>query len=72
MPNSHSLITVVTVRPQSVRILGRDGSALGNATTLGPFNEGTEIELECEAAGAKPIPQITWYNGSNIIEGKCR
>ncbi|GLV32173.1 neuromusculin [Carabus blaptoides fortunei] len=57
------------VRPQAVRILGRDGSALGNATTLGPFNEGTEIELECEAAGAKPVPQITWYNGSNIIEG---
>lgn len=69
-PNSHGLITIVTVKPQSVRILSRDGSALGNATILGPYNEGTDIELECEAAGAKPVPQVTWYNGSTIINGK--
>lgn len=59
-----------TEKPQSVRILGRDGVALGNATRFGPFTEGEKVELECEAAGAKPIPEVAWYNGTTRMRGE--
>ncbi|KAK9736364.1 hypothetical protein QE152_g12628 [Popillia japonica] len=56
------------VRPNYVKI-SQDGDR-GNSSWLGPYNEGTNIELKCEARGGRPIPKITWYNNSNII--KCK
>ena len=41
-----------------------------SVSTVGPFNEGTELRLLCESGGGKPIPRVTWYNGSQIISGK--
>ena len=37
---------------------------------VGPFNEGQELRLLCESGGGKPIPRVTWYNGTEIISGK--
>jgi len=37
---------------------------------VGPFNEGQELRLLCESGGGKPIPRVTWYNGSQIISGE--
>ena len=44
------------------------GSSL--VTQIGPFDEGHEVKLLCESGGGKPIPKVTWFNGSNIISGK--
>ena len=37
---------------------------------VGPFNEGQEVRLLCEAGGGKPIPRVTWYNGTEVLPGK--
>ncbi|KAK4872366.1 hypothetical protein RN001_014395, partial [Aquatica leii] len=56
------------VQPDPPRILSTLGTPplQGNIanTTFGPNEEGTEIELVCEAIGGKPKPQVKWYNGS--------
>ncbi|CAH0547570.1 unnamed protein product [Brassicogethes aeneus] len=57
----------VTVRPKSVRILGNDGVSIKNSSVIGPKDEGTEIDLICEAIGGKPTPKVKWYNGTKEI-----
>jgi len=37
---------------------------------VGPFNEGQEIRLLCEAGGGKPIPRVNWYNGTELLTGE--
>ena len=37
---------------------------------IGPYKEGQEVRLVCESGGGKPIPKVTWYNGSQIVSGK--
>lgn len=61
-------IFFVAVVPESVRILDNQGISLGNASVLGPKEEGTEVDIICEALGGKPIPKVTWYNGTTEIK----
>lgn len=64
-------ILIVPVAPKSVRVLGNDGISIKNHTVLEPKDEGTEVDLICEAIGGKPIPKVTWYNGTTeITRGK--
>lgn len=72
----HTLLTatwnaffIVTVKPESVRIVGNDGVPMGNATMLGPLDEGTHVELICEANGGRPVPKVSWYNGTKEMKG---
>lgn len=63
------IIKLVTlVRPESVRILGVDGVAKGNASMLGPLDEGTHVELICEAIHGRPTPQVKWFNGTKPLK----
>ncbi|XP_049818622.1 hemicentin-1 isoform X3 [Aethina tumida] len=55
------------IAPKSVRVLGNDGISIKNHTVLEPKDEGTEVDLICEAIGGKPIPKVTWYNGTTEI-----
>ncbi|CAB4061168.1 unnamed protein product [Lepeophtheirus salmonis] len=48
---------------------------LSKLTTLaepkfGRTPRGQELRLLCESGGGKPIPKVTWYNGSDILPGK--
>ncbi|GJQ78949.1 putative immunoglobulin like protein [Trypoxylus dichotomus] len=56
------------VKPDAVRILTANGEPVANTSSLGPYNEGTNVELTCEAHGGRPIPKVTWYNNSDIIK----
>ncbi|CAG9768080.1 unnamed protein product [Ceutorhynchus assimilis] len=38
-----------------------------NGSILGPKEEGDEVDLVCEAGSGKPIPRVSWYNGSTLI-----
>ncbi|XP_060519272.1 titin isoform X2 [Cylas formicarius] len=55
------------IKPEVVRIIGVDGASMANASILGPKNLGDEVDLVCEAGIGKPIPRISWYNGSTLI-----
>ncbi|XP_044729273.1 hemicentin-1 [Chrysoperla carnea] len=56
------------VKPSEVRIK-KDGIELEDGSLLGPYNEYTQVTLECEAIGGKPVPQVSWYNGSRKMNG---
>lgn len=60
----------VTVAPETVRMLGNDGTRLDNYTILGPMHEGSHVELICEANHGRPTPKVTWYNGTHEMKGK--
>lgn len=55
------------VVPESVRILGVDGVTMANTSMLGPHDEGTQIELICEANAGRPTPKVYWYNGTKQL-----
>ena len=46
-----------------------DGKDISDSV-IGPYNEGRELRLLCESGGGKPIPRVTWYNGSESLSGK--
>ena len=54
--------------PKYVKI-SMDGKDISDSR-IGPYNEGQELRLLCESGGGKPIPRVTWYNGSEKISGK--
>ncbi len=57
--------------PKYINIsLPSDGTARDMSSGIvGPFNEGQEVRLLCEAGGGKPIPRVNWYNGTELLTG---
>uniref|UniRef100_A0A2P2I4X8 Neural cell adhesion molecule 1-like n=1 Tax=Hirondellea gigas TaxID=1518452 RepID=A0A2P2I4X8_9CRUS len=56
-------------RPTYHHMTFKDGSPIDNDTTIGPFDEGTQLELICESGGGKPVPRITWWNDTTQLAG---
>ncbi|KAK9891370.1 hypothetical protein WA026_014612 [Henosepilachna vigintioctopunctata] len=44
------------------------GNSLFNSSILGPKDEGTDVEIICEASGGKPVPMVRWYNKTTQLE----
>ncbi|XP_076265083.1 neuromusculin isoform X5 [Rhynchophorus ferrugineus] len=67
----HEVVQIVNlttlVKPEVVRIIGMDGAPMENGSILGPKEEGEEVDLVCEAGSGKPIPRVSWYNGTTLI-----
>ena len=61
-----------SAEPKNLTISTTDGRDISSSSIIGPFNEGYELRLICESGGGKPIPRVTWYNGSNVISGKSQ
>ena len=57
-----------SAEPKYVNI-SLDGKDISDSV-IGPYNEGQELRLQCESGGGKPIPIVTWYNGSEVLSGK--
>ncbi|CAG2054552.1 unnamed protein product [Timema podura] len=53
------------VKPEYVKVTKGDGTELTNATLIGPYTEGDELTLVCESGGGKPIPSVSWWNGTH-------
>jgi len=65
------LVKLTTLaEPKNLNISTTDGRDISSSSIIGPFHEGYELRLTCESGGGKPIPRVTWYNGSNVISGK--
>ncbi|KAI4471624.1 contactin 5 [Holotrichia oblita] len=65
--NVEQIMTVsMLVKPNFVQI-SQNGSR-GNSSWFGPYNEGTNIELKCEARGGMPIPKVTFYSNNKIVK----
>ncbi|KAF2346593.1 CD80-like immunoglobulin C2-set [Trinorchestia longiramus] len=50
----------------------KDGSPVDNGTSIGPFDEGQTVELKCESGGGKPVPRVTWWKGTEELNGEYR
>ncbi|CAG0915650.1 unnamed protein product [Notodromas monacha] len=59
----------VTTKPQPPILLLDGVGILKNGSKVGPFKEGTEISLRCESRGGKPVPKVSWLNGTSQIYG---
>ncbi|GFY58834.1 neural cell adhesion molecule 1-A [Trichonephila inaurata madagascariensis] len=47
-----------------------DGRPVQNATTLGPYTEGSTFILDCRSSGGRPPPLITLWNGTRTLSAK--
>ncbi|XP_046400692.1 uncharacterized protein LOC124166984 isoform X2 [Ischnura elegans] len=59
------------IKPEYVKITKGDGSSIQNSSLIGPFPEDEKLELVCESGGGKPLPAISWWNGSRLIPSKA-
>ncbi len=68
---SYFVLLFFSAEPKYVNITLPDGQDvhLPPKSSVGPFNEGQDLRLLCESGGGKPIPRVTWYNGTQIMSG---
>ena len=38
--------------------------------TVGPFDENSVVVLECNSINGRPLPQVAWFNGSQLMSSK--
>ncbi|XP_047033764.1 hemicentin-1-like [Helicoverpa zea] len=56
----------VIVPPEAPRIYDYEGTEI-LGSIAGPFREGQNILLSCQAAGGKPPPDVSWYRGEERL-----
>ncbi|XP_053204229.1 hemicentin-1-like isoform X2 [Panonychus citri] len=56
----------VIAPPKEMIITDQAGQRL--IGTIGPYDEGSDLKLTCEAEGGNPLPNITWWNGESLLD----
>ncbi|XP_019764494.1 synaptogenesis protein syg-2 isoform X3 [Dendroctonus ponderosae] len=57
----------VTIPPEKVMIIDVNDSHIKDYK-LGPFNEGTSVNITCEATGGVPVPNVTWWLENTLLD----
>ncbi|XP_035212307.1 uncharacterized protein LOC118186330 [Stegodyphus dumicola] len=61
------LYTLMKPKPPEMYV---DGSPVQNASTLGPYTEGSTFILDCRSTGGRPPPLVTLWNGTRSLIAK--
>ncbi|XP_063994020.1 neural cell adhesion molecule 2-like [Diachasmimorpha longicaudata] len=65
--NSKVNLTVI-VPPQEIVITDENG--VTRTSQVGPYLEGSDMELHCDVYGGKPSPTVAWYRNKQIFMDK--
>ncbi|XP_060536558.1 neural cell adhesion molecule 1 isoform X2 [Cylas formicarius] len=63
--NSKVNFTVI-VPPEKIHIY--DDKRIDKVVLLGPYNEGTDVNLLCEVKGGRPRPRVIWFLENTVID----
>lgn len=55
------------VPPTKLTILDNDGAAVGDHT-VGPYREGSSVNITCMTSGGIPPPRVSWWREHALID----
>ncbi|XP_060807927.1 nephrin [Amyelois transitella] len=56
----------VLIPPERLIILNQEGNEVTNGV-LGPYDEGTEVNLTCVAVGGRPTARVSWWKSHALL-----
>lgn len=59
----------VSVEPEAIKVFYSDREVANN-TSVGPFDEGSQLSLTCDVSPGKPTPTLYWFKDEGKPIGK--
>ncbi|XP_028037558.1 nephrin-like [Bombyx mandarina] len=56
----------VLIPPERLIVLNHEGNEV-NGGVVGPYDEGTEVNLTCIAVGGRPIARVSWWKAHALL-----
>ncbi|XP_021923082.1 irregular chiasm C-roughest protein-like isoform X2 [Zootermopsis nevadensis] len=68
-PTRNSLVNLtVIVPPRKLAILDENGTNVHQKRVIGPYTEGSTVQITCVATGGRPTPRVTWWRDGIEID----
>ena len=59
----------VTVAPNYIKVFDDKENRIPSDSVIGPYNEGTQLALQCEVGEGKPVPSVQWFKNGQLYSG---